>query len=487
MAYPGRFGQKERLLHKELSRNWRQRKCRIILGDKMSTEQSQYDKMMNTPIPKLIAGLAVPTILTMMVTNVYNVVDTAFVGQLGTSASGAIGVVFGFMSILQAIGFTFGQGSGSIISRLLGTKDIERAGKVASTAFFMAFFMAVLAGILCFICLDDLVYALGSTSTIAPYAKTYIIFILATSPFMVTSFTLNNILRYEGRANLGMIGMMSGALLNIAGDAIFMFGMHMGIAGAGLSTAISQVVGFCILIGAFLSGRTQCKLRISLVMWNIGEIWEIIATGMPSLLRQGLNSITTIMLNTQAAVYGDAAVAGMSIVSRLFFFVFSVAIGVGQSFQPVSGFSYGAKQYDRLKSAYKVTWLMAQGLMLVLGTLMYIFAPTFVGWLRDDPEVIVVGTRALRLQCVALLFLPLCMVTEMLMQSTGQKLVASILSSLRNGILFIPCLYILAYVRGLAGIEEAQPLAYVLAFGPSVYFAKRFFSRLGGTADKTSG
>lgn len=440
--------------------------------------KNQYDRMMLTPVPKLIIRLAIPTVLSMMVTNLYNVVDTAFVGRLGTSASGAVGIVFGFMSILQAIGFTFGQGSGSIISRRLGDKDASKASVIASTAFCLSFFMAIAASVICFIFLDPIIMFLGSTKTIAPYARTYITFILATAPFMVSSFTINNILRYEGRAMLGMVGLLSGAVINIAGDMLFMFGLNMGIAGAGLSTALSQVISFSILLVPFFKGQTQCKLSIHNVHFNASDIGDIIATGCPSLLRQGLGSITTIILNTEAAVYGDAAVAGMSIVSRLFFFMFSVAIGVGQGFQPVCGFSYGAKRYDRLKEGFKFSVLLGEGLMIVLGTILFIKAPFFVTLLRDDPDVVEVAVRALRLQCVAVLFLPLCMNTEMLMQCTGQKLAASILSMLRNGLIFIPVLLILAHLRGISGIQEAQPLSYVLSFLPGSMAAYLFFKKL---------
>lgn len=439
--------------------------------------RNQYDKMMLTPVPRLIITLSIPTVLSMMVTNLYNVVDTAFVGRLGTSASGAVGIVFGFMSILQAIGFTFGQGSGSIISRRLGDKDASKASVIASTAFCLSFLVAIFASFICYIFLDPIIMFLGSTDTIAPYARTYIQFILATAPFMVSSFTVNNILRYEGRALLGMIGLLSGAVINIAGDMLFMFVLDMGIAGAGLSTALSQVISFTILLVPFFKGQTQCKLSLHNVHFNLNDIGDIIATGCPSLLRQGLGSITTIILNTEAAVYGDAAVAGMSIVSRLFFFVFSVAIGVGQGFQPVCGFSYGAKRFDRLKEGFRFSVLLGEGLMIVLGAILFIKAPFFVTLLRDDPEVINVAVRALRLQCVAVLFLPLCMNTEMLMQCTGKKLAASILSMLRNGLIFIPVLLIMAHTRGIAGIQEAQPVSYVLAFLPGCLAAYMFFKK----------
>lgn len=446
---------------------------------------TQYEKMTQTPIPKLIVSLSIPTIISMLVTNIYNLVDTAFVGKLGTSASGAVGVVFGFMSILQAIGFLFGQGSGSIIARRLGTKDNEAASEVASTGFFTAFGIATLVGIGCMIGLDDLVTWLGSTPTIAPYAKSYIMFILIAAPFMVTSFTLNNILRYEGKAILGMVGLMVGAVLNILGDAILMFGCHLGIMGAGISTAVSQIISFGILISMFLRGRTSCRISLRNFRFREGIIWEIVSTGFPSLLRQGLNSITTVLLNSEAAVYGDPAVAAMSIVSRIIFFMASVAIGVGQGFQPVSGFNYGAGRYDRVKKGYWFTMILSEVILTGLGIVVFVFSPDLIRIFRDHESVVSIGTRALRLQAISQVVMPLCMSTEMMFQSTGNRIPATLLSAMRNGIIFIPTLLILANLRGLAGIQEAQPLANLLGVIPTVICAVWFFqSKLKGKENK---
>lgn len=441
-------------------------------------DSSQYEKMTQTPIFPLLIELSIPTIISMLITNIYNLADTAFVGKLGNSASGAVGVVFGFMSIIQAVGFMFGQGAGSIISRSLGKQDISTAGTTASTGFFSALFFGAIITVCGFLFLDPLVKFLGSTDTIAPYAKTYITYILAAAPLMTATFVLNNILRYEGKAALGMIGMMSGALLNIAGDAIFMFGFDMGIAGAGLSTAISQSISFLILLSMFLRGKTQSKISVRNISFSFILILNIMLTGFPSLLRQGLTSITTMLLNSQSSVYGDEAVAAMSVVSRISFFVVSIALGIGQGFQPISGFNYGAKKYDRLRQAYRLTLMLSEGLMIFAAAVVFMLSNDLIGIFRDDETVIEIGTRALRLQCFAIIFLPLGMVTEMLFQSTGKQFGAAILSSLRSGLFFIPALLILPRIRGLYGIEEAQPIAYVLAFIPALFFMMSFFRKL---------
>ena len=441
--------------------------------------QQQYIKMTQTPISKLLFSLSIPTIIGMMSTMIYNLVDTAFVGRLGTSQAGAVGVVFGFMAILQAAGFLFGQGAGSLLSRSLGEKNYEEATIITSTGFFSSLFAALIISVVGFLSLDSLVRILGSTETIAPYAKTYMRFILAAAPLMVTSFTLNNFLRYEGKAFLGVIGLMTGGILNIAGDALFMFVFHMGIAGAGLSTALSQTIGFIILISMFLSGKTQTKISIKKVAFQNRRLSNIVTTGLPSLLRQALASLGTIVLNLEAARFsGDAAIAAMSIVTRVSFGVFSIALGIGQGFQPISAFNYGAKKYRRLRDAYKYTLIASTIVLVILSGLMFIAPDKIIRLFRNDDQVVEIGIRALLLLCTSQIFIPPCMVTEMLMQTTGRKAIASVLSSLRTGILYIPLMLILPEMHGLYGVQEAQPLAYVLSCPIAIYFAIKFFRKI---------
>lgn len=439
--------------------------------------REQYNTLTKVPIPKLVIALAIPTILSMMATTIYNLVDTAFVGRLGTSASGAVGVVFGFMSILQAFGFMFGQGSGSYLSRLLGAKDPKSASRVASTGFAASFCCGIIIAVLGFIFEDRLVVMLGSTDTIAPYAKAYLKYIMFVAPFCSSSFTLNNMLRFEGKAKLGMIGLLTGGVLNIGGDALFIFGMNMGIAGAGLSTAISQVISFSILLYMFLAGKTESKLMLSNITLKGRMLIEIIEIGFPSLLRQGLGSLATILVNFKAAEYaGDAGVSAMTIVTRVAFFLFAIALGIGQGFQPVCAFNYGAGKYRRQREAYRFTMLLSIIVLTILTVFAMIFSGGLIKIFRDDPAVIEIGTRALRLQCIAQLFLPIVMVTEMLMQSSGKKIPATVLSSLRGGLLFIPLLIILPAFRGLNGVQEAQPLSYLLSVPPAIFMARWFFS-----------
>ena len=439
---------------------------------------TQYDKMTKQPVGSLVIKLGIPTTLSMLVTNIYNMVDTMFVGKLGTSASGAVGIVFGFMSILQAFGFLFGQGAGSIISRRLGNKDEDSASVVASTAFFSSMFMGLLIGILGTVFNTKMVYLLGSTDTILPYAKTYSLFIMAAAPFMTSTFTMNNILRFEGKASLSMVGLMTGAILNMVGDPILMFGLDMGIAGAGLSTAISQFVSFCVLLSMFLSGKTQSKLSVRKITREFNVLFDIVATGFPSLVRQGLQAVSTMILNQQARIYGDAAVAAMSIVSRISFFIFAVGLGIGQGFQPVCGFNYGARKFSRVKEAFSFTLVAGEVLLGMFAVAGLLFSNQAIAVFRDDAEVIVFGTPALRYQCMALFLNPLIVLSNMTLQSTGQRAWATFLSMMRSGLYLIPMIYILTYTMGARGIQLAQPVSDVLSFATALPVIVNFIRKL---------
>ena len=438
---------------------------------------SQYERMTQSSIPKLIARLSVPTILSMLVTNIYNLADTAFVGRLGTSQSAAVGVIFGYMALIQAIGFMYGMGSGSIMARKLGARDTLAASRTASTAVIFSVGTGLLMALITLPLRDSIVRVLGSTETILPHARAYLNWILIAAPFMTGGYTLNNLLRFQGKASLGMIGLMSGAILNIALDPLLMFVLDLGIAGAAIATGFSQIISFFILLSMFLRGKTEVRLAPKLADPRPAMVGNIMATGLPSLLRQALNSAATIILNSSAAAFGDEAVAAMSIVSRISFFVFALALGIGQGFQPVAAFNYGAEKYVRLRKAFWVTVAMSEGVILAAAAAVFLFSGSLVQVFRDDPRVIEIGTRALRLQMATVIFLPFTMCAEMLYQSTGRRLGASFLSSARSGLFFIPALLILSSLRGLSGIQEAQPAAYLLSVPLSAAFVILFMRR----------
>ena len=435
--------------------------------------------MTETPVGKLIIKLGIPTTVSMLVTNIYNMADTYFVGTLGTSASGAVGIVFGLMAIIQAVGFMFGHGAGSIISRKLGAKDNETANVVASTSFFFAIGAGALISVFGIVFSEPFLKLLGSTETILPFAKDYAFWILLAAPVMTASFVLNNILRYEGKAALAMIGLTVGGGLNIFGDWLLIRVFNMGINGAGISTAVSQMISFSILLFMFLSGKTQSKFSLKSLKKGIPELKNIMYTGLPSLTRQGLSSVATMLLNNTAGLYGDAAVAGMTIVNRICFFIFAVGLGIGQGFQPVCAFNYGAKKYKRVKKGFFFTWGVGELLLAILAVIGLVFSDSLVGFFRDDPEVIEVGSFALKMQLLALFFQPLSICTNMMLQSVGKNKHATFLSAIRSGVAFIPSLLILSRILGLTGVQIAQPVGDVITFFISIPFMVSFFKNSG--------
>lgn len=440
------------------------------------TADEKYYRMTQTPIPKLITSLGLPTIASMLITSVYNMADTYFVGTLGKSASGAIGVVFSLMAILQAFGFTWGQGSGSIISRRLGQHDEQSASHYATTGFWMAFFTGTLIGILGLLFLKPFIYLLGSTDTIMPHAVSYARWILISAPFFTSSCVLNNILRYEGMSIYAMIGLTTGGILNMILDPILILGFKMGTAGAGLATAFSQFVSFSILLSMFLLGRTQSRIQRPKFIWS--DIVQIVQIGFPALLRQGLGSLSTLFLNHRAGVYGDAAVAAMSIVTRITNFVFCVGIGIGQGFQPVAAFNYGAKKYNRVKNGFWFTTLFAEILIGFLALVCFILAGPLAVMFQPDHSVVELVIPTLRIHCVGCLLLPFFVSGNMMFQSTGFAGKSALLSAMRSGLCFIPLVLILPFFLGLFGIQIAQPIADLCSFIVSIPLVLQFFRSL---------
>lgn len=440
--------------------------------------RQQYIRMTQTPIGKLIGTLAIPTIISMLVTNIYNTADTYFVSRLGTSASGAVGIVFAFMTFYQAIGFMCGHGAGSFVARFLGAKSPDKAKMFAASTFFLSSLLGTLLSLAFYLNLNRVLYFLGSTKTILPYARQYAVWILIAGPFLSASCTLNNLLRYEGRAMYAMIGLTTGGILNMIGDPILMFGFGMGVSGAGLSTCLSQIISFLILLSMFCIHITVTDVSPRRISTELSTYWEIMKVGSPSLLRQGLNAASTILLNQQAKVYGDPAIAAMSIVGRMSFFIGACAIGTGQGMQPVISFNYGARKYKRVRESFHFTVKMAAALLSVFAFVCMIFARPIITWFRDDPEVIEIGTVALRWACVSALFQPLSVPINMMFQSIGKSGRALFLSALRTGLCFIPLIEVLPLYLGLTGIEIAQPVSDITAAMISVPFAVSFLRQL---------
>jgi len=443
----------------------------------------QFRRMTETPIPQLILSFAAPTILSMLITSIYNLADTFFVGQISTSASGAVGVVSSLMAIIQALGFMLGHGAGTIISRSLGNRDTTAATRFASTSFFTALVFGVVLAVAGLGTLPHFMMLLGSTETILPHACAYARPILIAAPLMISSLVMNNILRYEGKASFAMIGLVTGGVLNIALDPLFMFVFGLGTAGAGIATALSQSISFCILLSMFLRGKTVSQFRLSTVTREARDFGRILLGGAPSFGRQGLNSIGGMLLNLAARSYGDAAVAGMSIVSRIFMFIISVAIGVGQGLQPVASFNYGARKYRRVRQAAIFTIEAAFCMLVVLVGLCWVNGDALVRLFRDDPAVTAVALPAFHYQCLAMLLQPIIVVANMTFQSVGASGRATFLACCRQGVFFIPLILILPRTHGLFGVEICQPIADVLTFLVSLPFLIAFLQQLGRMDD----
>ena len=412
----------------------------------------QFRRMTETPIPQLILSLAAPTILSMLITSIYNLADTFFVGQISTSASGAVGVVSSLMAIIQALGFMLGHGAGTIISRSLGSRDTTAATRFASTSFFTALVFGVVLAVAGLGTLPHFMMLLGSTETILPHACAYARPILIAAPLMISSLVMNNILRYEGKASFAMIGLVTGGVLNIALDPLFMFVFGLGTAGAGIATALSQSISFCILLSMFLRGKTVSQFRLSAV-------------------------------TREARDFGRILLGGMSIVSRIFMFIISVAIGVGQGLQPVASFNYGARKYRRVRQAAIFTIEAAFCMLVVLVGLCWVNGDALIRLFRDDPAVTAVALPAFHYQCLAMLLHPIIVVANMTFQSVGASGRATFLACCRQGVFFIPLILILPRTHGLFGVEICQPIADVLTFLVSLPFLLAFLQQLGRMDD----
>ena len=430
----------------------------------MDEQELKFKQMTEPPVGKLICRLAVPCIISMLVTSFYNMADTYFVGMLkSNAATGAVGVVFSMMAIIQAVGFFFGQGSGTYISRELGRKNFQEASNMAATGFFSALVTGLLICIVGQIFLEPLAYLLGSTPTILPYTEAYLRVILLGAPWMTSSLVLNNQLRFQGSASYAMVGIVSGAILNIALDPLLIFVCDLGVAGAGWATIISQFVSFCLLLKGCSKG-SNIHIHIRNVKLKPLYFRMIFKGGLPSLARQSLASVATICLNHAAQPYGDAAIAAMGVVQRVSMFGASTMLGFGQGFQPVCGFNYGAGLFSRVKEGFWFCVKISTGFLVGVSVVGYFFAPDLISLFRDDPAVIEFGTRALRFQCLTFWVQSWVVMSNMMMQSIGRTVPASFLSVARQGLFFIPAVLIVPLILGQTGIQMAQSVADLLTF-----------------------
>ncbi len=424
----------------------------------MISAQEKRKKMLSEPVELLVCKMAVPTIITMLITAFYNMADTYFVGQLDTVSTAAVGLALPLMNVIQAIGFFFGHGSGNYISRKLGEGDAKAAGQMGDTAAVMSLIFGLLVAVLGIIFIEPLTLLLGATPLLMKSSTEYISVLLIGVPFVMASFTMNNQLRFQGNAFLGMIGMASGSVINVILDPIFIYTFDMGVKGAALATIISQIISFAVLLK--MSGRFPFRKPDFCLSEDI--IAAIFRFGTPSLFRQGIMSIATICLNHVAGSYSEAVIAAISVVNKIIMVGASVVIGFGQGFQPVCGFNNGAKRYDRVHKMYLFCIKASTLFMICFGTLAFIFSAQLIAFFRDDPEVISAGIPLLRAQCITAPLQGLIIMTNMLLQNMGRTFTASFLAMARQGIFFIPLIFILSSVLGLTGVQITQSAADLL-------------------------
>ena len=453
---------------------------KIIASEKEDEQQrrERYSMMTESPVHQLVMKMAVPTIISMMVTALYNIIDAFFVGHISTEATAGVGVSFAYMTFINAVGFFFGHGSGNYISTALGAKKYGDAEKMAATGFLSSMGLGTVAAIVGLFFLTPLSRMMGATPDIVPYSNDYLLFILIGTPFMMSSLTLNNQLRLQGNAHYAMVGIATGAVLNIFLDALLIYVLDMGVTGASLATCISQMTGwFILLLGTEKSGNVHIRFRNFTPSWQSYK--DIFKGGNPSLCRHVFVCVSTIMLNRYAAFYAApgteaSAIAAFAIVARIMMFAFSIILGVGQGFQPVCGFNYGAGLHERLRKSYIFTTQLSTIILIIISITFAIFAPDLIRIFRsEDAELIKIGTRVLRWQCLSFPLIGVSTVTNMMYQTTRKTLIATILSMGRQGVFFIPTIMILPLFIGLQGVEMTQAVADAMTFLLALPFAIR--------------
>lgn len=422
----------------------------------------KYTFLTQAPVHRVIGAMAIPTIISMLLTSMYNLVDTFFVGKINTQSTAAVGIVFSVMFFIQAFSFFFGNGSGNYISRQLGAQNTKDAEVMASTGLFYTLVFSLIVMLLGWIFLEPISILLGSTPTILPYTRQYLGISLLGTPFIMGTFCINNQMRFQGFTKYSVYGAISGSIINCLLDPVFIFGFSMGVSGAAVASVIGQICGFIILL---IMSQKEGVIHYThrRISFEGRFVKEIIAGGTPSISRQGLASVSTIALNSVAGNYGDAAIAAMSIVTRISMFIFSVIVGLGQGFQPMCGFCYGAKLYDRVKEGFWFSTKIGTVFLLFWSVVLIIFSGEVVSLFRDDPEVIAIGIPALRYQMIIFPACSFMMMANMMMQTCRKTIRANILAASRQGLFFIPLIFVLPYFYGLFGVEICQAVSDVIS------------------------
>ena len=431
--------------------------------DKKDAQQERRMLMLQEPVYKVIPKMAIPTIIAFLVNSIYSLADTYFVSSLGTNATAAVSVNSSLDQLIMMCGSMLAIGANSYIARLMGQGDDKKASQVLSTSFFTAFAIGSLLLVFGNLFMTPMVRLLGATPTCEQYSIDYATYVLFAAPFMASNFVMNQCLRSEGSATLSMVGMGFGSILNCVLDPIFIFYFDMGVAGASLATAISKLVSFAILVFPYITKRSLLRLSIRNVHFSRDIITNVAAMGSSSLFRNGLAVVAAIMLNDLAGNISDSVLAGIGVCTKIMMFPFSIILGFGNGFQPVAGFNWGAKRFDRVRQCYSFSsWTALVGATIMAVVLAVFSDPLIVVFAGTDPEMREIGSLCIRLQCLALPIHAWVAVVNMLCTGLGNAKGAMLLATARQGSCFIPILYPLAWIFGAYGVASVQALADVL-------------------------
>ena len=453
----------------------------------MNSQSKKMELLGSTSIPKALLAMGIPTMIGMLVNAFYNLVDAYFVGGLGESQMGAISVVYPLGQVVVGLGLLFGNGAASYISRLLGRGDKENANKVASTALYSSVSVGAVIIIISMVFLHPILKLLGATDSILPFAATYASVYIVSCIFNVFNVTMNNIVTSEGAAKTTMCALLTGAVLNIALDPLFIYVFDLGVAGAAIATAISQVVSTCVYQIYILRKKSVFHFRVKDCTYTKETMSEIFKIGIPTLVFQILTSVSISLINNAAGDYGDSAIAGMGVVTRLISMGSLSVFGFIKGFQPIAGYSYGAKKFDRLREAIKTSILWSTVFCVIFGVILALFPAAIVSrFTKGDAEMIRIGAASLRANGISIMLFGFYTVYSSLFLALGKGREGFILGACRQGICFIPVILLLPIVWGLNGIMYAQPIADVLSAVITVFMAIPLHKKLNEMQKQTA-
>ena len=433
----------------------------------------------SAPIPKALLALGIPTMIGMLINALYNLVDTYFVGGLGTDQMGAVTVAFPLGQIVVGLGLLFGNGAAAYLSRLLGRGDKDTANKVASTAIYSGVSIGAIVILFSIIFLEPILKQAGAIESVIPYAVTYSRIYIVFSIFNVFNVTMNNIVSSEGAAKTAMCALMAGAVLNVILDPVFIYALNLGVVGAAIATAISQVISTLVYLCYILRKKSVFNFSIKECCFAKEIISEILKIGIPTLIFQLLTSLSIGMINSAAKEYGGSALAAMGPVTKIMSMGTLIVFGFLKGFQPIAGFSYGAKKFDRLREAIRTAVLWSTIFCVIFGFVAAVFSTQIVSlFTKEDAEMVRIGSIALRGNGLSFVLFGFYTVYSFLFLVMGKAAEGCVLGACRQGICFVPVILILPLVLGLSGVLYAQPIADVISAIVTALMAVRLHREL---------